>query len=218
MTELSNKVVDEQKERDVWPGRYYVYATAERFPYRRTIYKNVSLILHQFMKPEEVDALLEPFGFGKEDEAYQFIASQVEQTFTKEQADLLIAYLENHDGTKAWKEPATKPLEGYMGVGAIPSGVGHSHYDLHEESSYNLGFKAVAYYDLHEVKPADIDIQEIASRHGIEELRPELAEAFQRLLELPDESLLVFRDVLDALRIEEAREAILDALVPMSKE
>lgn len=64
----------------------------------------------------------------------------------------------------------------------------------------------------------EVNIQEIASRYGIEELRPELAEAFQRLLELPDESLLVFRDVLDALRIDEAREAILDALVPMSKE
>jgi len=68
---------------------------------------------------------------------------------------------------------------------------------------------------------AEVNIQEIASRHGIEELRPELAEALQKIAELPDECLpclQIIKDALDALRIDEAREAILDALVPMSKE
>ncbi len=150
MTEQDkNNLKDGQEERELWPGRYYVKAAVDEWSHRGGIYEDVYLNLFQSQMPEEeAKALLEPLGFTSEMEDYLYIVSQAEQTFTEQQADELIAYLEAHKGTDAWKEPAEKPVENGIGFGAIPVGGPQDCYMLYKEDGYNLSFRAEAYYDV----------------------------------------------------------------------
>ena len=145
----NNNIINNKKKRELWPGRYTVVAKVEEMPHRGNKYKDVWLMLfREEMSEEEVKALLEPLGVTPKVEMYQYLVSQAEETFTEQQADELIAYLETYNGTKATKKPAKKPENGYMGVGAIAVGGGQEFYMLSTEPHYNLSFKAWAYYDV----------------------------------------------------------------------
>jgi hypothetical protein len=175
MTEQNSNLIDGQKEeRELWPGRYTVEAVVERWPHREDIYKDVWLSLFQVdMTPEEARALLEPLGFtpDMEDRDYAYTVSYVEATFSEQQADKLIAYLESHNGTKAEKKPAKKPYPGSQlaGIAAMAYGSMEGHYPLHEEEGYNLTFKTKAYYS--------VDDAECIGRTSEAELRHEIDEA-----------------------------------------
>ena len=54
-----------------------------------------------------------------EGEDYPYLVSQVEATFSENQADELLSYLETLPGTTAWKKPAYKPIKGHAGPGAM---------------------------------------------------------------------------------------------------
>jgi hypothetical protein len=144
-----NNLIDGQQEWELWPGRYYVSAEKKRWPHRGGVYRDVEILLFQPKMPvEELKALMESLGLSLELPGGSYIISQIEQTFTGQQADELIAYLEEHDGTKAWKEPAYKPIENGIGLGFYPVGGPTDFYKLHMEEGYNLSFKAEAYYDV----------------------------------------------------------------------
>jgi hypothetical protein len=175
MTEQNNSRT-EDSQRELWPGRYTVEAVVERWPHREYIYKDVWLGLFQVdMTPEEARALLEPLGFtpDMEDRDYAYTVSYVEATFSEQQADKLIAFLESHSGTKAEKKPAEKPYpgaqHGLAGIQAMAYGSLEGHYPLHEEEDYNLAFKAEAYYS--------VDDAECIGRTSEAELRHEIDEA-----------------------------------------
>lgn len=150
MTDDNSK--QEGQEVSVWPGRYWIRAKVERWPHKGGIYGGVELKLFQVdISEQEVKALLEPLGliYDMENEEYPYIKSQVAETFTEEQADQLIAWLEEiKDGVKAWKDPALKPGGEGMGVGAIAVGVGDGFYMMDHMDGYDLPFKVWAYYDL----------------------------------------------------------------------
>lgn len=161
MTEQNNRTTEDSQS-ELWPGRYTVAAVVERWPHRGYIYKDVWLSLFQVdMTPEEARALLEPLGFTPDmedidDIDYAYTVSYVEATFSEQQADKLIAYLESHTGTKAEKKPAEKPYPGaqpgYAGIQSISYGSMEGHYPLHEEEDYNLAFKAEAYYSVEDAE------------------------------------------------------------------
>lgn len=141
----------EGQEVSVWPGRYYVEATLGQLTHRGHIYKDVLLQLFRSdMSKEEKMTLLEPLGFTQEVKADPYFTSQVEETFSEDQADQLINWLvkQDPDKVKAWKRPAEKPKEGYMGISAIPMGGLEDAYILDEMDGYDLDFKAEAFFNL----------------------------------------------------------------------
>lgn len=160
MTEQDNNLIDGQEEMELWPGRYTVSAD----------YPDGYMKLFQpEMTDEEARELLEPLGFTPEDEEeYLYIKSQAEETFTEEQADKLIAFMESFKDTKAEKKPAHKPKAGYAGVGSLAVGGGDGFYMLDKADDYDLDFKAWAYYDTSSKEPQK-PTPEDELRHGIRE-------------------------------------------------
>ena len=163
---------------ELWPGRYYVDAD----------YPDGKMRLFQpEMEEEEVRELLEPYGFTPDNLNYLYIKSQAEETFTEEQADKLIAFMESFKDTKAEKVPALKPTEGGIGVGALPVGGGDGFYMLDKADEYDLDFKVWAYYDIRReelLKPTP----EEKLRASIYEAIPDMSlEALQELKNWLDE-------------------------------
>ena len=127
MTEDNSK--QEGQEVSVWPGRYIVEGSIGEMSHGGHIYKDVWIRLFRHEMPVgEVRSLLKSIGYtdsvirGYE----QDIISQVEDTFTEEQADQLIAYLKKYPDIKAWKKKAEElreamkdhcsPVEGETGT------------------------------------------------------------------------------------------------------
>lgn len=138
-----------QEEKDLWVGRYRIGAKVDNWKHKGTIYEDQIMSLFQVdMDQEESKALLETFGFTpeKDGEDYPYLVTQVEATFSEEQADELIAYLENLEGTTAWKKPAYKPIKGHAGPGSMAVGGSCDFYMFSEDSNYSLDFKAWGYY------------------------------------------------------------------------
>ena len=151
MSEQNHLIESDQPKGNLWSGRYWVHAIVERWPDRGLIWKDQRLDLFQELSEEECKALLEPLGFASDMDRGEYLnlVSQVKDTFTEEQADELIAYLEGHKsvGTKAWKAPAPKPEIGFLGITALPIGGHDDIYRLCDEPNYDLSFKAQAYFD-----------------------------------------------------------------------
>jgi len=161
MSEQNHLSESKQPKRDLWLGRFWVYAIVQRWSDRGYIWKDQRLDLFQYMSDEESGALLESLGFASDMDRgeYLYLVSQVLDTFTEEQADELIAYLENHRsaGTKAWKESATKPHIGAIGITAVPIGGHDDIYTLCDEPNYDLRFKAEAYFERYGVEIIEPD-------------------------------------------------------------
>ena len=117
---------------ELWPGRYYVEAD----------YPDGYMMLFQpEMTEEEARELLEPYGLKT-----PYAKSIAEETFTEEQADKVIAFMESFKGTKAEKRPALKPTEAGLGVGALPVGGDDGFFMLDKTDEYDLPFKVWAYF------------------------------------------------------------------------
>jgi len=152
---------------ELWPGRYMV----------RADYPDGKMILFQNdMTVEQARELLEPLGFSPDDEKNPYIQSLAEETFTEEEADKLIAFMESFKDTKAEKVPALKPTEGGIGVGALPVGGWDGFYMLDRMDNYDLPFKAWAYYDMRNYEPTPeaelrASIYETISKMSLESLQ-----------------------------------------------
>ena len=124
--------MEEVQPAELWPGRYYVEAD----------YPDGYMMLFQpEMTDEEARELLEPYGLKT-----PYAKSLAEETFTEEQADKLIAFMESFKGTKAEKRPALKPTEAGLGVGALPVGGDDGFFMLDKTDEYDLPFKVWAYF------------------------------------------------------------------------
>lgn len=124
--------MQEVQPAELWPGRYYVEAD----------YPDGYMMLFQpEMTDEEARELLEPYGLKT-----PYAKSIAEETFTEEQADKVIAFMESFKGTKAEKRPALKPTEAGLGVGALPVGGDDGFFMLDKTDEYDLPFKVWAYF------------------------------------------------------------------------
>ena len=124
--------MQEVQPAELWPGRYYVEAN----------YPDGYMMLFQpEMTEEEARELLEPYGLKT-----PYAKSIAEETFTEEQADKVIAFMESFKGTKAEKRPALKPTEAGLGVGALPVGGDDGFFMLDKTDEYDLPFKVWAYF------------------------------------------------------------------------
>jgi hypothetical protein len=165
MTDREDK--QEGQEAELWLGRYKVrayYPDGEMWLYRAD------------MTEEEARELLEPLGLNPCDEKNPYIQSLAEETFTEEEADKLIAFMESFKDTKAEKVPALKPTEGGIGVGALPVGGWDGFYMLDRMDNYDLPFKAWAYYDMRNYEPTPeaelrASIYETISKMSLESLQ-----------------------------------------------
>ena len=124
--------MQEGQPAELWLGRYYVEAN----------YPDGYMMLFQpEMTEEEARELLEPYGLKT-----PYAKSIAEETFTEEQADKVIAFMESFKGTKAEKRPALKPTEAGLGVGALPVGGDDGFFMLDKTDEYDLPFKVWAYF------------------------------------------------------------------------
>lgn len=123
---------EEVQPAELWPGRYYVEAN---YP------DGYMMLFRTDMTDEEARELLEPYGLKT-----PYAKSIAEETFTEEQADKLVAFMESFKGTKAEKRPALKPTEAGLGVGALPVGGDDGFFMLDKMDEYDLPFKVWAYF------------------------------------------------------------------------
>lgn len=124
--------MEEVQPAELWPGRYYVEAD---YP------EGYMMLFQPEMTDEEARELLEPYGLKT-----PYAKSIAEETFTEEQADKLVAFMESFKGTKAEKRPALKPTEAGIGVGALPVGGDDGFFMLDKTDEYDLPFKVWAYF------------------------------------------------------------------------
>ena len=143
-----------EQDRELWPGRYRVFAKVEIiFPFNsgEDMYNDTWMELYQPSIPEyERVALLAYLGWypgtGEDNiVAYYIKGSQAEDTFSEQQADKLIAFLETYPCMKAWKRPAYKPERWQPGVSYRILAINNLKvYDFSGEPFYSLDFKARA--------------------------------------------------------------------------
>ena len=124
--------MEEVQPAELWPGRYMVRA---EYP------DGQMWLFRPDMTDEEARELLEPYGLKT-----PYAKSLAEETFTEEQADKVIAFMESFKGTKAEKRPALKPTEAGLGVGALPVGGDDGFFMLDKTDEYDLPFKVWAYF------------------------------------------------------------------------
>jgi len=165
MTDREDK--QEGQEAELWLGRYKVrayYPDGEMWLYRAD------------MTEEEARELLEPLGLNPCDEKNPYIKGLAEETFTEEEADKVIAFMDSFKDTKAEKRPAVKPTEGSIGAGDYPAGGWDGFYILHAQEGYDLPFKVEAYYDMRNYEPTPeaelrASIYETISKMSLESLQ-----------------------------------------------
>ena len=130
-----------------WPGRYNVRAEVI-YHQRRGARSGVMQVIafQPEMTDDEVNVLLKPMGYYPGIPGYQHLAGQARDTFSRSQAEALVAYLSTRSETTAYMVPANLPLPVLMGASEIPSLPSFrdgSVYRLYTERGYNLPFKAV---------------------------------------------------------------------------
>jgi len=87
----------------------------------------------------------------------QYAEDCVNELFTAEEADALLAYLDQHHPTDSthYLSSAKLPIErGVVGVGALAVGGPTDFLMLSERDSWNLAFEVWGYYDLRQHEPA----------------------------------------------------------------
>jgi hypothetical protein len=137
------------------------------------------------MTEEELKELLEPLGFTSEMENYLYICSYAEETFSIEQAQELLLYLES-EGVSARIRVATKPDKDIIGFGALPVGGETDFLLISEMENYNLSFKVNAYIDFRQAELSVYSPEYIVQK--IKSLTEKYSEEqFQKLKELLQE-------------------------------
>ena len=134
-------------DRSIWPGRYQVRA---EITYRDRRGKPSTLQVIHFqpdMTDDEALTLLVPLGIIPETKDFHHFVSQARDTFSSDQAEALVAYLNRRKGTHGVVKPAHVSLPGLLGASAItklPSLRDRSVYKLYLEPDYNLDFRVEA--------------------------------------------------------------------------
>jgi len=127
-----------------WPERYNVRAEVT-YRDRRGNHSRMQVIAFQRdMTREQADELLAALGFNPAMKGYHYLVSQAKDTFSLEEADALVNYLNSRKGTLARMQPARLPSENTMGASAIPtlpSFKDGAIYRYHTEPGYPLKFR-----------------------------------------------------------------------------
>ena len=127
-----------------WPGRFIVRAEIN---YRDRRGRQSSMQVTTFQREltrEQVDALLLPLGFDPVMSGYHFLVSQARDTYSQEEAEALVAYLNTRKGTSAFMKTANLPTPNVMGASAIPSLPSFKDgaiYRYYTEPGYPLSFR-----------------------------------------------------------------------------
>ncbi len=135
------------EDRPIWSGRYQVRA---EITYRDRRGKPSTLQVIHFqpdMTEDEAVTLLDPLGITRETKDFHNIVSQARDTFSSDQAEALVVYLNKRKGTRAYVKPAYVPIPGLIGASAIPllpSMRDRSVYKLYLEPGYDLDFRVEA--------------------------------------------------------------------------
>lgn len=132
---------------ETWPGRFNVRAEI-RYSSRRKVSGIMQVTVYQpDMPEEEFVAVLAEVGFTPEDNGWVSLVSQAKDTFSLEQSEALVIYLNSREGTTALWTSARLPTPGIIGASAIPAlpsfrdGFVHR---LYTERGYTLPFKVEA--------------------------------------------------------------------------
>ncbi len=137
----------ESTGRQTWTGRYNVRAVVS-YRDRKGRSGLMQVITFQpFLSKLEALNLLESLDIHADMEGMMYYLSQVRDTFTMEQADLLVSYLNQRKGNQGVMRPANLPVPNLMGASAIPnlpSFRDRSIYKLYLEPGYCLEFKVSA--------------------------------------------------------------------------
>lgn len=130
-----------------WSGRFNVRAQIT-YHSRRGKSGVMQVITYQpDMAEEEYRAILGEIGIQPDATGWALFVSQAKDTFSSEQADALVAYLNAREGTRAYRRDADLPTPGQMGVSAIPTLPSFRDglvYRLFTERGYDLPFKVEA--------------------------------------------------------------------------
>ncbi|NMD31213.1 MAG: hypothetical protein GYA80_05815 [Chloroflexi bacterium] len=147
MTDSPPNPAGDPAGRRTWDGRFTVRAEIS-YRDRKGKPAIMQVITFQpFMAKTDAMRLLEPFGISNATEGWRYYLSQVRDTFSLEQAEPLVDYLNHRRRTKASLRLAFVPVANLMGASAIPSLPSfrdRSVYKLYLEPGYPLEFKVSA--------------------------------------------------------------------------
>ncbi len=147
MSESSEIMRARHPQSNTWTGRFNVRA---RIAYHSRRGKSgvMQIITYQpAMTEEESRALLGEIGINPDATGWTLFVSQAKDTFSSEQADALVAYMNTREGTTAYREEALMPRHGQIGASAVPTLPSFRDglvYRLFTERGYSLPFKVEA--------------------------------------------------------------------------
>ena len=132
-----------------WPGRFFVRAEVEAYRNRGWLY-NTTIYLSHYDTSDENTSLQVSLGFPRYvvDEIDIDAVSLIADTFSEQQADELVGYLNSLDGFQASKIRAHKPKRGICGRSAVLMEDGDWEWNIYQEEGYPLDFKVVGYFYL----------------------------------------------------------------------
>jgi len=108
----------------------------------------MQVIIYQPRMPEEECAeILAAVGITPEVKGWPRFVSQTKDTYSRDQAEVLVAYLNSRQATSAHMREAGLPLPGIVGASAIPTLPSFRDgivYRLYTEKGYNLAFDVEA--------------------------------------------------------------------------
>lgn len=143
--------INERKTKKLWdslPPRYLMDVQARDFPHRGLRYKSATLSLfHHWEGSSATDEhLTVPDGAGNE-----YIWSQIEETFTREEMLLILDYFIKYDPTcEIMIKKATPPKNKGAGIGAMAVGGNTDFYMFDKDDRWNLPFGVWGYFDVGE--------------------------------------------------------------------
>jgi hypothetical protein len=164
MTISKRKPFWEEYGLEPWPGRYFVWAEVEGYRHEDSSYK-VSMIMSMkdsvdYAELEEILAYSQCRNRGFS----YYHASLKELTFSQQQADDLVAYLNSFECFNAWKELAFTPAAYDKFLENDPTKYGDYKRTFYQEEGYPLDFKVIGSYNVGEFNRIGLSQEAIFKR------------------------------------------------------
>jgi hypothetical protein len=139
---------------------YQVASTMDNWPHRGWHYNSVRV--HWFRADHRFDidddATFTPLITGDAGDFYA--RAFINELFTKDEADLLVHYLQEQHATACDITEVSLPIASHiMPWGGIPIGGPFGNYDLFEEAPYTLPFRVRGQYDVEDMTPIEEAMQ-----------------------------------------------------------
>ena len=137
---------------------YRVYSTVDGWKHRHWFFDGVTItwlarrVAKDRYRPPWVE---EPVVDVRTGEKNFYLASAVDELFTREEAEAFVAYLKERygdDTARMWEYPTPVPACN-MGLGDIPVGGGVSTCLVQWKEGYPFDFEVEGYYDLRDLEP-----------------------------------------------------------------